>query len=81
MGLISRRDLERAQRQGRAELAVKSCMAHRVWSIGADQSLRDAVALMQTHNVGRLPVLDGKRLIGIITREDVLGYLYDEAPC
>jgi len=81
VGVISRRDLERAQREGRADLAVKSCMAHRVRTVGPDVPLRDALALMQTHDVGRLPVLDGNRVVGIVSREDVLGYLYDETPC
>ena len=33
--------------------------------------LRDAYWLMIEHNVRRLPVLDGERLVGIITLEDV----------
>jgi CBS domain-containing protein len=36
---------------------------------------------MKAHNVGRLPVIDGTRVVGILTREDVLGFLYQESPC
>ena len=35
---------------------------------------------MTTYNIGRLPVLDGARIVGILSREDVLGYLYEESP-
>jgi tRNA nucleotidyltransferase (CCA-adding enzyme) len=81
VGVVSRRDVERAQREGRGHLAVKSCMAHRVSSIGPDAPLQEALEQMQTHNIGRLPVLDGTRVIGILSREDVLGYLYEQSPC
>jgi len=81
VGVISRRDVERAQREGRGHLSVKSCMAHRVLSVDPDAPLKDALDHMQTHNIGRLPVLDGARVVGILSREDVLGYLYEQSPC
>jgi tRNA nucleotidyltransferase (CCA-adding enzyme) len=81
VGVISRRDIERAQREGRGDLAVKSCMAHHALSIGPDATLQEALELMQSNNVGRLPVLEGTRIIGILSREDLLGYLYEESPC
>jgi tRNA nucleotidyltransferase (CCA-adding enzyme) len=81
VGVISRRDVERAQREGRGSLAVKSCMAHRVQTVGPDVPLAEALDQMTTHNVGRLPVLDGRRIVGILSREDVLGHLYQESPC
>lgn len=81
VGVVSRRDVERAQREGRGNLSVKSCMAHRALSIGPGAPLQQALEQMQTHNIGRLPVLDGTRVVGIISREDVLGYLYEQTPC
>ena len=81
VGMISRRDVERMQREGRGGLAVRSCMSHRVWSVSADAPLADALEQMQAHNIGRLPVLDGARIVGILSREDVLGYLYEQSPC
>jgi tRNA nucleotidyltransferase (CCA-adding enzyme) len=81
VGMISRRDLERAQREGRGNLAVNSCMAHRVLTVSPDALLTEALEQMQTHNIGRLPVLDGPRIIGILSRDDVLGYLYEQSPC
>jgi tRNA nucleotidyltransferase (CCA-adding enzyme) len=81
IGVISRRDVERAQRQGRGALAVKSCMAHRVRTVGPDAPLTEALDQMTAHNIGRLPVLNGPRIVGILSREDVLGHLYEESPC
>lgn len=81
VGMISRRDVERAQREGRGSLTVSSCMAHHIRSVGPDALLTEALDEMTAHNIGRLPVLDGTRIVGILSREDVLGYLYEEAPC
>jgi tRNA nucleotidyltransferase (CCA-adding enzyme) len=81
VGIISRRDLERAQREGRGSLPVSSCMAHHVRTVGPDAPLAEALEQMTAYNVGRLPVLDGSRIVGILSREDVLGYLYEESPC
>lgn len=77
VGVISRRDVERAQREGRGSLAVKSCMTHAVQSVRPGLPLREALERMQTHNIGRLPVVEGKRIVGILSRQDVLGYLYE----
>jgi tRNA nucleotidyltransferase (CCA-adding enzyme) len=81
VGVISRRDVERAQREDRGSLPVSSCMAHTPRTIGPDAPLTEALEQMQTHNIGRLPVVEGERIVGIISREDVLGYLYEQSPC
>ncbi len=81
VGVVSRRDVERAQREGRGSLAVSSCMAHQVRSVGPDAPLTEALDQMTAHNIGRLPVLDGPRIVGILSREDLLGHLYEESPC
>jgi CBS domain-containing protein len=41
-----------------------------VWSIGPDASVYDAVRLMAEKNVGALMVVDGGRLVGIISERD-----------
>lgn len=78
VGVISRRDVERAQREDREDLPVSSCMAHQVKTVGPEAPLAEALELMQTHNIGRLPVVEGTRVVGILSREDVLGYLYEQ---
>jgi tRNA nucleotidyltransferase (CCA-adding enzyme) len=77
-GILSHRDLERAHRDGRLHLPVASCMAHSPRTIGADASLEQALALMCEADVGRLPVVAGTRLLGIVTRADLLAWLYGE---
>jgi CBS domain-containing protein len=40
-------------------------------TIGADDSLEEALHTMAEHKVRRLPVIDGKRLVGIVSQADV----------
>jgi CBS domain-containing protein len=52
--------------------AVGDCMSRNVISVGPETPLFDLVTLMRSHNVKRLPVLDDGRLIGIVSRCDVI---------
>lgn len=78
IGIVSRSDLERAERDGRLALPVSGFMTHKVHSVGADEAPERALELMQKHDVGRLPVLHGGRLVGIVTRSDLRRMLYGE---
>jgi CBS domain-containing protein len=40
-------------------------------TIGADDSIKDAIATMKEHKVRRLPVIDGQRLVGIVSQGDL----------
>jgi CBS domain-containing protein len=40
-------------------------------TIGADDSVEEAIQTMKAHKVRRLPVIDGHRLIGIVTQGDL----------
>ncbi|MBT1677670.1 CBS domain-containing protein [Curtobacterium aurantiacum] len=42
-----------------------------VVTIGADDDIRDALTTMEQHQVRRLPVIDGQRLVGMISQADV----------
>lgn len=40
-------------------------------TIGADDDIREALTTMETHQVRRLPVIDGHDLVGIISQADI----------
>jgi CBS domain-containing protein len=42
-------------------------------TIGADDSLEELVRTMTQHQVKRLPVIDGHRLVGVVSESDVAG--------
>jgi CBS domain-containing protein len=54
---------------------VEEIMTNHVVSVTADTSLEEVVELMERRRIKRVPVLDGDRLIGIISRADLLRML------
>ena len=53
-------------------LTVEKVMTTSVITVGPDRSARDAAELILDHRIGALPVVDGGRLIGIVTETDLL---------
>jgi len=44
-------------------------------TIGADDSVEEAIQTMAQHRVRRLPVIDGHDLVGIVTQADLAKHL------
>jgi len=72
IGIISRRDVEKAVKHGLAHAPVKGFMTTGVVTVEAKAPWEEAQRLMVQHDVGRLPVLEQGRLVGIVSRSDVL---------
>ncbi|MEZ4460408.1 MAG: CBS domain-containing protein [bacterium] len=72
VGIVSRRDIARAERTSSLQLPVASHMTHHVECIDPDEPVEDALDLMTERDVGRLPVVRNAELLGILTRSDVL---------
>lgn len=51
---------------------VGEIMTQDLYTATEDMPLEDVVQLMERHNVKRLPVVRGDRLVGIVTRSDLL---------
>ena len=50
----------------------------RTVTIGADDSIDEALRTMIDHKVRRLPVIDGKRMVGIISQADIATNVEEE---
>jgi acetoin utilization protein AcuB len=70
IGVLSDRDLE-----GCAGKCVADVMSSHVVAVDADAHVREAAMLMHAYRIGCLPVVDGKRLVGIVTTFDLLAFL------
>ena len=77
VGIISRRDLDIALHHGFAHAPVKGYMSKNLKTIAPDTELPEIKSLMVTHDIGRLPVLEDGKLLGIVTRTDVLRELHE----
>ncbi|MFO7173044.1 MAG: CBS domain-containing protein [Bacillota bacterium] len=76
VGVISQRDVEKARRHGLTHAPVKGVMSSPALTIPPDLPLDEIQAIMVERDIGRLPVVEEGRLVGIVTRSDVLGRLY-----
>jgi CBS domain-containing protein len=51
---------------------VADVMTHDVVSVDENAPLEDIVALMERHRIKRVPVLQGDRVVGVVSRADML---------
>ena len=56
---------------------VREAMRTEVWSVTPEDSVEDALLILTREKFGALPVLSGDRLVGIITRADLLNAFVD----
>ena len=56
---------------------VREAMRTEVWSVTPEDSVEDALLILAREKFGALPVLSGDRLVGIITRADLLNAFVD----
>jgi CBS domain-containing protein len=80
VGMISRRDFRRVKKDSQLTAPVKAFMTQEVRTIDPGTSPVEAARLMVKHDIGRLPVVEEGKIIGIITRSDTMLYFYDLLP-
>lgn len=80
-GMITDRDIVvRVIAEGRDPSTCKvSELAHgKPVTIGADDSVEEALSTMSQHGVRRLPVIDGHDLVGMVSQADIARNLPDD---
>lgn len=80
VGVISRRDINKLNKESQWKAPVKAFMSTDVITAPADMSVPKASRLLVKHDVGRLPVIEDGKIIGIFTRSDAMLYYYDMLP-
>ena len=79
-GMISRRDFRKIRRESQLSSPVKAFMTTKLFTVSPGISPLQAARLMVKHDIGRLPVIQDGKIIGIITRSDAMTYFYDLLP-
>lgn len=55
-------------------LRVRDIMTSRVVTLSPSQSLRDAVEALVSYRIGGAPVVDGERVVGVLSAPDILEF-------
>ena len=77
VGIITRKDLDKAELHGLGNVPVSDYMTEGVLTVSPDASVSEAHRMMVLYNIGRLPVVEADgSLAGIVTRTDMLRALY-----
>lgn len=63
-----------------AKLTVAEIMTRSVIVIDGDRTIAEAARLMIDHKIGALPVMDGGRLVGIVTESDFVRLVATREP-
>jgi CBS domain-containing protein len=83
LGVLTERDVFSRIVAGHVDLhaAVETLMTTEPKTFDLDQTIGDAIALMQTGRYRNVPVVDGRgHLVGVVRQSDIIGYLAESFP-
>lgn len=72
VGIISRKDLDKAGHHGLGHAPVKGFMSRNLIAVEDEASLQEIQALMTENAIGRVPVVRDRKVVGIVTRKDII---------
>jgi CBS domain-containing protein len=77
LGIVTERDVLRAIAHGMDpnQVPVKDLMRTDVITVGPQTTLKEAAKLMATKWIRHLPVVEGHRVVGILSQRDLTGVL------
>ncbi|HJX16378.1 MAG TPA: CBS and ACT domain-containing protein [Candidatus Deferrimicrobiaceae bacterium] len=89
VGIVTERDIKQASPSLATSLEireiyylldkvkVKQIMTRRVYTVSSNASVEEAALIMREKKIGCLPVVDGGKLVGILTETDILDAFLD----
>ncbi len=80
VGIISTRDFKKVKKANQIKSPVKAFMTRNIISISKNKSIMDVSKLMIKYDIGRIPVIENEKIIGIVARSDIMLYFYDLLP-
>ncbi len=78
VGVISVEDFINWLAQGAKDCPVGERMSRRVRTLSPGEPLVHAIGKLEKYGYGRLPVVDGERLVGLVTKGDIIEGLLKE---
>ena len=76
VGMLSRRDFEKIKKKNHLLSPVRAFMSKNIITIDPGASPGQAAHLMIKHDIGRLPVVEEGKIVGIFSRSDAVADFY-----
>jgi CBS domain-containing protein len=71
-GIVTLTDLQKVPDEQRDSIRVGEVMARNIYVIAPEEEASVAMKMMNEKGIRRLPVMDSGRLVGIVSREDLV---------
>lgn len=78
VGFLTLRDIMKARRAEQMHAPTKGYMTRRVIHASPETPVREVEEILLDNNIGHLPILEGDRMVGIVTRGDYLDFRKEE---
>jgi tRNA nucleotidyltransferase (CCA-adding enzyme) len=78
VGFVSRHDLAATADKSLNEFPLDKVMSDRVYSIQSEARLKTALEQMLNNKLNRLPVVSDDKVVGILTRDDIIHHFYGQ---
>jgi CBS domain-containing protein len=78
IGILSERDYTRKialRGKSSKDTAVREILSGHVVYVSPDQTIEDCMRLMTEHRIRHLPVLDGDRIVGVVSIGDLVNWI------
>ena len=77
IGIITERDITRMVAKGKnvRSMTVQKAMSKHPVTIPRSEEVADAVVAMLRKDIRRLPVMEGEKLVGMVTERDIMHWL------
>ncbi len=80
LGIVVLWDFKKIKQDRQWDMSVKSFMSRKIITVEPDAPPALAAEMMTADDIGHLPVVHEGKLIGIVTRTDILTYFYGMVP-
>jgi tRNA nucleotidyltransferase (CCA-adding enzyme) len=76
VGFVTKKDIATTAEENLDMFPIDQVMTKNIISVQSDDMLKTALDYMLNDKINRLPVVRDHKLVGIITRNDVINYYY-----
>ncbi len=78
VGFLTLRDIMKGRKSEQMHAPVKAYMSRKLISAQSTSTVREIEEILFSHNIGHLPIVEERKVVGIVTRSDYLSYRQKE---